>query len=97
MPSLIFSALVTNRSSPTSWHSLPSSSFSFFQPSQSFSPMPSSIETTWYFSTSVRYRAISPAWSNSFFSFLKMYLPVALSNSSLEATSRAMATSLPGV
>ena len=37
--------LVTNRSSPTSWHLAPIASVSAFQPSQSSSAMPSSIET----------------------------------------------------
>ena len=38
------STLVTNRSSPTSWTLPPSSAVSFFQPSQSSSDRPSSIE-----------------------------------------------------
>jgi hypothetical protein len=36
--------LVTNRSSPTSWHLSPIKSVSAFQPSQSSSAMPSSME-----------------------------------------------------
>ena len=36
--------LVTNRSSPTSWILSPSVSVSFFQPSQSLSAQPSSME-----------------------------------------------------
>ena len=35
----------TNRSSPTNWQRLPMRSVSFFQPSQSFSFIPSSIES----------------------------------------------------
>ena len=54
MPSLIRSVLVTNRSSPTSWTRLPSAWVSATQPSQSFSAMPSSIDTIGNCSTSFR-------------------------------------------
>ena len=40
--------LVTKRSSPTSWTLPPSLSVSSFQPFQSFSPQPSSMETMGY-------------------------------------------------
>ncbi len=45
MPSRMRSVFVTNRSSPTSWTRSPSAFVSATQPSQSFSAMPSSIET----------------------------------------------------
>ncbi len=45
------STLVTNRSSPTSWQRSPMRSVSLRQPSQSFSLMPSSIESIGYFET----------------------------------------------
>ena len=45
MPLASRSVLVTNRSSPTSWHLAPTASVSAFQPSQSSSDMPSSIDT----------------------------------------------------
>ena len=48
IPLAKISVLVTNMSSPTSWIFLPSVSVSSFQPSQSFSAMPSSIETIGY-------------------------------------------------
>ena len=51
MPFFRNSTLVTNRSSPTSWHLPPISAVSICQPSQSFSDIPSSIESIGYFST----------------------------------------------
>ncbi len=48
IPSARRSVLVTNRSSPTSWIFLPSTSVMVFQPSQSSSAMPSSIEMMGY-------------------------------------------------
>ena len=54
------STLVTNRSSPTSWHLSPISAVSSCQPSQSFSDIPSSIESMGYFATSdLRYSTCS--------------------------------------
>ena len=50
--------LVTNRSSPTSWTLSPSSSVSFFQPAQSSSARPSSIERIGYLSHSLVHRSI---------------------------------------
>jgi hypothetical protein len=44
--------LVTNRSSPTSWIFAPRAAVSFFQPTQSFSEQPSSIEMIGYFEQS---------------------------------------------
>ena len=54
MPSLMRSVLVTNRSSPTSCTRPPSSCVSAIQPSQSFSAMPSSIDTIGNCSHSLR-------------------------------------------
>ena len=48
MPMARKSTLVTNRSSPTNWQRFPMRSVSFFQPSQSFSLIPSSIESIGY-------------------------------------------------
>ncbi len=48
MPFLRNSVLVTKRSSPTSWTRAPISSVISFQPSQSFSPIPSSMEMIGY-------------------------------------------------
>ena len=45
MPSESRVTLVTNRSSPTSWHFAPIRSVTRFQPSKSSSAMPSSIDT----------------------------------------------------
>src|SRR5271168_1220990 len=49
MPFLSRLVLVTNRSSPTSWTVSPMASVRSFQPSQSSSEQPSSIETIGYF------------------------------------------------
>ena len=51
IPFCNFSTLVTNKSSPTNWHLSPNLSVNIFQPSQSFSSIPSSIEIIGYFST----------------------------------------------
>ena len=48
MPRFRRSTLVTKRSSPTSWTVSPISSVSAFQPSQSSSSMPSSIDRIGY-------------------------------------------------
>src|SRR3954465_7208491 len=45
MPRLKMEGLVTKRSSPTSWILSPTVSVSSFQPAQSFSDMPSSMDT----------------------------------------------------
>ena len=51
MPRCSRLVLVTNKSSPTSWILSPSRSVISFQPSQSSSAKPSSIEQMGYFST----------------------------------------------
>src|SRR3546814_6052038 len=56
MPSFRMRVLVTNRSSPTSCTFLPSWSVSSFQPSQSFSAMPSSMLMMGYLSHQVASR-----------------------------------------
>src|SRR5204863_3903576 len=48
IPCCILCSFVTNKSSPTSWHLLPTVSDRFFQPSQSSSAMPSSMEAMGY-------------------------------------------------
>src|SRR5450432_2806743 len=92
MPSLMprdrRSVLVTKRSSPTSWiffldDLLPTLSVSDFQPAQSSSAMPSSMETMGYFSTQlVQYADISAEECCDLSDFLKIYFPAALSKNS---------------
>src|SRR5216683_1141240 len=89
MPSLMprerRSVLVTKRSSPTSWilfldDLLPMLCVKDFQPAQSSSAMPSSIETMGYFSAQlVQYADIWKEAKEDLSDFLKMYLPLALS------------------
>src|SRR5438309_3610742 len=68
-----------------------------FQPAQSSSAMPSSIETIGYFSAHVvQYAAISPLERADLSDFLKTYWPLVLSKNSLEAGSSAMLTCSPG-
>ena len=64
MPRCSRSVLVTNRSSPTSCTLSPSRSVSSFQPSQSSSLQPSSIEQIGYFSTQPASRSTMPAESS---------------------------------
>src|SRR5229473_1183582 len=84
MPSLMprerRSVLVTKRSSPTSWilfldDLLPMLCVKDFQPAQSSSAMPSSIETMGYFSAQlVQYADIWKEAKEDLSDFLKMYL-----------------------
>src|ERR1700739_4714165 len=103
MPGESRSLWVTKRSSPTSWIfpfdvSDPIDSGSAFQPDQSSSAIPSSSETTGYFSTHMsQYAAISSDECVDWSDFLKTYLPLALSKNSLAAGSRAIATCSPGL
>src|SRR6516225_1335289 len=107
IPSLIprdsRSVEVTKRSSPTNWiffveDVLPMLAVSNFQPAQSSSAMPSSIEIIGYFSTQlVQYAAISLLECADLSDFLKTYLPLALSKNSLDAGSSAMLTCSPGL
>src|SRR6266566_3687020 len=96
------SVLVTKRSSPTNWifffeDLFPMLRVSHFQPSQSSSAMPSSIETIGYFSAHVvQYAAISLLECADLSDFLKTYWPLVLSKNSLEAGSSAMLTCSPG-
>src|SRR5437868_14183904 len=48
MPCWSLVTFVTNKSSPTNWHLLPTEVERFFQPSQSSSAIPSSIEAIGY-------------------------------------------------
>ncbi|MNJ58535.1 hypothetical protein D3C77_541690 [compost metagenome] len=59
MPSRRILVLVTNRSSPTSCTFLPNWSVKSFQPSQSFSAMPSSMEMIGYLSHHVASRLVN--------------------------------------
>src|SRR5206468_12799302 len=107
MPSLMprerRSVLVTKRSSPTSWiffleDFVPTQLVSVFQPTQSSSAMPSSMETMGYFSTQfVQYAAIWSDECSLLSDFLKTYLPADLSKNSLEAGSSAVETCWPGL
>ncbi|MNL76632.1 hypothetical protein D3C87_2026290 [compost metagenome] len=95
MPSRRRAELVTNRSSPTSWHLLPMRSVTAFQPSQSSSAMPSSIEKIGYLAaSSARYSAMAPG-SSVRPSPSSTYLP-SLKNS-VAAQSSAMNMSSPGL
>src|SRR6266566_5287158 len=68
-----------------------------FQPAQSSSAMPSSIETIGYFSAHVvQYAAISPLERADLSDFLKTYWPLVLSKNSLEAGSGGLFTFSPG-
>src|SRR6266851_4220890 len=77
--------LAMKRSSPTSWilfldDLLPMLCVKDFQPAQSSSAMPSSIETMGYFSAQlVQYADIWKEAKEDLSDFLKMYLPLALS------------------
>src|SRR5579859_505134 len=107
MPSLIprasRSVFVTNKSSPTSWifcfdSLLPILVVIVFQPAQSSSANPSSMDTMGYFSTQdVQYAAISAEECADLSDFLNTYFPVALSWNSLAAGSSAMLTCSPGL
>src|SRR6202171_3829334 len=89
MPSLMprdrRSVLVTNRSSPTNWifffeDLLPTLCVSCFQPDQSSSAMPSSIETIGYFSTHLaQYSTIASGECSDLSDFLNTYLLLPLS------------------
>src|SRR5882762_3351525 len=76
--------LVTKRSSPTSWilfldDLLPMLCVRDFQPAQSSSAMPSSMETMGYFSTQpVQYAAICAEVCVDLVDFLEISLPLAL-------------------
>ena len=80
MPLAKISVLVTKMSSPTSWIFLPSVSVSSFQPSQSFSAMPSSSETIGYWSTQLAQNFTICSEVRSLLSdFLKTYFLFSLS------------------
>ncbi|CAB4939485.1 unannotated protein [freshwater metagenome] len=95
MPRWRRSGFVTKRSSPTSWTFSPRASVSVFQPSQSSSSMPSSIERIGYLpALSAQYSESSPAVSERF-SCVRTYLPP--SKISEVAGSSAMPTCSPGL
>src|SRR5260221_11779861 len=79
--------LVTKRSSPTSWilfldEFVPTELVRAFQPAQSSSAMPSSMETMGYFSTQlVQYAAICSGEGSDFPDFLKTFLPPGVARS----------------
>src|SRR5574344_2217163 len=95
IPSANICLLVQNKSSPTTSTLFPSLSVIFFQPVQSFSANPSSIEAIGYWRTQLSQRSIISSLDNSFCELLKnLYFPS--SQSSLVAGSRQILTSLPG-
>ena len=96
MPSLRMALLVQNKSSPTNSILLPRVSVSFFQPAQSFSAKPSSMEMMGYCLT----QSAQSATSSSLLSDLPLLLSILYlpsSQSSLAAGSRQMLTSAPGL
>ena len=75
MPSFRIFVLVTNRSSPTSCTFAPRRSFRCFQPSQSPSCMPSSIEMIGYLSTQLASMSVQAAAVSERPSLSSLYSP----------------------
>ena len=104
MPRFSRSVLVTNRSSPTSCTLSPSFAVSFFQPAQSSSARPSSMERIGHLSHSFVHRSII---SSDEMTLVRVALEEAVavlallcfasSNSSVVAGSRAKATWSPSL
>ena len=72
------SLLVTKRSSPTSWMRSPINSVRYFQPSQSSSASPSSMETMGYCRVHAPRTRHLQQVSSRLSDFLKTYLPDSL-------------------
>ncbi len=98
IPRLSRCVFVTNRSSPTSWIFFPKASVMIFQPAQSSSAMPSSMEMMGYcFTQFAQNSTICWGVFSLLSDFLKTYFFFWGSKNSLAAGSKARAMSVPAL